>query len=69
MISATEFIRTMAGGSSSALLKCSDGRFYFAKQWTCNQWQSTRFLVYKLARCVGLPVPEAEVIQVDQWLD
>src|SRR5271157_1929984 len=71
MISATEFVYTMTGGSTSALFKCSDDGFYVVKfhgSASCNQSLSTRFLACKLARCVGIPVPEVEIIQVDQWL-
>jgi len=71
MIFATEFVCTMMGGSASALFKCSDNRYYVVKDQdsrSCDGLLSTRFLAGKLARWVGLPVPEVEIIQVDQWL-
>jgi hypothetical protein len=68
---ATEFVCTMKGRSASALLKCSTGHFYVTKcqEFTLsNQALGVAFLARNLARHVGLPVPEVEVIQVDQWL-
>jgi len=68
---ATEFVCTMKGRSGSALLKCSTGHFYVAKcqEFTVsNQALGVAFLARNLARYVGLPVPEVEVIEVDQWL-
>lgn len=71
MISATEFVCTFKGGPASALFKCSDGQFYkLTLRGVTSRSASlgTKFLASKLARLVGIPTPDTEVIELDQWL-
>ena len=61
----------MIGASSSALFKASNDRVYVVSLQDfllSNDWLASEFIARKLAYAVGLPVPDVELIQVDQWL-
>ena len=71
MISATEFVCTFRRSPGSALFKCSDGQFYiltFRELTSRSASLCTKFLTSKLARLVGLPTPDVEIIELDQSL-
>lgn len=71
MISATEFVCMFKGSSTSALFKCSNGQFYVLKLEGLQYRSillSTKFLACKLARSIGLPSPDVEVVDINQWL-
>jgi HipA-like kinase len=68
---AVQHIRRMRGGAQSHLMRCADGHYYVVKfqnnpqhtrVWV-NDWLGTR-----LAEMIGLPVPVADVVEVDPWL-
>jgi hypothetical protein len=65
---ALEHVRRMRGGAQSQLLRCSDGEYYVVKFQ--NNPQGVRILVNELlasilAKRLGLPVPEMEIVYVD----
>src|SRR5260370_5467406 len=71
MLFATEQIRRMRGGAQSALMRCSDGRYYVVKFQ--NNPQHRRILVNellgtRLAGRLGLPITPAEIIHGDRQL-
>jgi len=66
-LSAVEFIRRMRGGSQSKLMRCSDDEYYVVKFQ--DNPQGTRILANellatRLARRMGLPVPEPAIVDV-----
>lgn len=68
---AQQCIRRMRGGSQSHLMRASDGAYYVVK--FRNNPQHTRvlaneFLASRIGRCLGLPMPEVNVIEVSDWL-
>jgi hypothetical protein len=68
---AIQHIRRMRGGAQAHLMRCSDGYFYVVK--FRNNPQHLRVLANemfasRLAHLVGLPVPEGEVVEVNDWL-
>ena len=68
---AVEHVRRLRGGAQSHLLRCDDGDYYVVK--FKNNPQGVRILANemlagKLARTLGLPVPEPEVVEVSEWL-
>jgi hypothetical protein len=68
---AVQHIRRMRGGAQAHLMRCSDGHFYVVK--FRNNPQHLRVLANemfasRLAHSVGLPVPEGEVVEVNDWL-
>jgi hypothetical protein len=70
-LEAMRHIRRMRGGAQSHLMRCSDNNLYVVKFQ--NNPQHLRVLANemfatRLAQSVGLPVPQAEVVQVDDWL-
>src|SRR6267154_5740123 len=71
MLLATEQIRRMRGGAQSHLMRCSDGHFYVVKFRNNPQHLrvlANEMLASRLARFTGLPVPEGEVVEVNDWL-
>lgn len=70
-IQAVQHIRRMRGGAQSHLMRCADGHYYVVKFQ--NNPQHTRVLVNdwlgtRLAEMIGLPVPVADVVEVNPWL-
>jgi hypothetical protein len=70
-IKAIQHIRPMNGGSKAHMCKCSDGYIYIVKFQ--NNPQGNRTLVNDLlgallARYMGLPVPEAAIVEVTEDL-
>ena len=68
---AVEHVRRLRGGAQSHLMRCDDGHYYVVKFQ--NNPQGVRILTNemlgaKLARTLGLPVSEPEVIEVSEWL-
>jgi hypothetical protein len=68
---ATQHIRRMRGGAQSHLLRCSDGHYYVVK--FRNNPQHVRILANellgsRLAQWLGLPVPMAEIVEVEKSL-
>jgi len=68
---AQQHIRRMRGGSQSHLMHASDGAYWIVKFQ--NNPQHTRvlaneFLASRIGRCLGLPMPEVQVIEVSDWL-
>lgn len=71
VITATEHIRPMRGGSQPHLMRCSDGHFYVVK--FLNNPQGSRIVVNeyiagKLAELLGLPCPETCLVDVKKEL-
>jgi hypothetical protein len=70
-LSAVQHVRRMRGGAQAHLMRASDNNFYVVKFQ--NNPQHPRVLandliVTRLAERVGLPVPQTEVIEVEDWL-
>lgn len=70
-IQAVQHVRKMRGGAQAHLLRASDGNFYVTKFQ--NNPQSIRilaneYLATKLGQALGLPMPDARVIEVSDWL-
>ena len=70
-IQAVQHIRRMRGGAQSHLMRCADGHYYVVKFQ--NNPQHTRVLVNdwlgtRLAELIGLPVPVADIVDVNPWL-
>src|ERR1051326_2840708 len=70
-IYAVQHVRRMRGGSQAHLLRASDNYFYICKFQ--NNPQDIRVLVNeylatRLAAVLGLPVPEAAIVNVPEWL-
>jgi hypothetical protein len=70
-IQATKYIRRMAGGSQSHLLRCSDGQDYVVKFQ--NNPQGSRTLANDLlgtllAKYLGLPVTDVAIVDVGEEL-
>ncbi len=68
---AVQHIRKMRGGAQAHLMRAADGNFYVVKFQ--NNPQHIRvlandLLASKLGLRIGLPMPEAEVIEVGDWL-
>ena len=66
-----QHVRKMRGGSQAHLMRGSDGGYWVVKFQ--NNPQHLRILanemfVSRLGRQLGLPMPEAEVMEVSQWL-
>lgn len=68
---AVQHIRRMRGGSQAHLMRASDGAFYVCK--FKNNPQHLRVLANemfatRLGLWLGLPMPQVEVIEVNDWL-
>ncbi len=68
---AIEHIRRMRGGAQAHLMRCDDGGFYVVKFQNNPQHLrvlANEMLATRLAARLGLPVPHAEVIEVNAEL-
>jgi hypothetical protein len=68
---AVQQVRRMRGGSQSQLMRASDGNFYivkFTNNPQCKRILANELIASRLGSLLGLPVPEANVIEVDEWL-
>lgn len=70
-VTAVQHIRRMRGGAQGQLMQGADGHIYVVKFQ--NNPQHTRvlaneLLATRLAQAIGLKTPEAEVIEVTEWL-
>ena len=68
---AVQHVRRMRGGAQAHLMRASDGHFYVVKFQNNPQHRrvlANELLATRLAERVGLPVPVAEVIEVEPWL-
>jgi len=68
---AVEHLRRMRGGSQSHLMRCSDGNLYVVKFLNNPQHRrvlANEILAAGLAELVGLPVPQTELVEVDETL-
>jgi hypothetical protein len=71
VILATQFVRKMRGASHAVLLRCSDRHYYVVKlQGNPHHTRvlANEYLASKLASHLGLPVPEVDIVEVDQRL-
>jgi hypothetical protein len=71
VLQAVQHLCPMRGGSQSQLMRASDGAFYVVK--FKNNPQHVRvlaneFIAGRLARLLGLPVPEVRIVEVSEWL-
>jgi len=70
-LQAVQHIRKMRGGSQSHLMQASDGNYYIVKFTNNNQCKrvlANEFIASRLGRILGVPMPEASVIEVSEWL-
>lgn len=70
-IDAVQHVRRMRGGAQSHLMRAADGHYYVVKFQNNPQHLkvlANEFLATRLAERVGLPVPQTEIVQVDEWL-
>lgn len=61
----------MRGGSQSHLMRASDGGYWIVKFQNNPQHPrvlANAFLASRIGRCLGLPIPEVQVIEVSDWL-
>ena len=71
VLSAVQQIRRMRGGSQSHLMRASDGHFYITKFQNNPQHVrvlANEFLASRIGLRLGLPMPQAQVIEVSEWL-
>jgi hypothetical protein len=71
MVVAVEHIRRMRGGAQSHLMRCDDGGYYVVKFQNNPQHLrilANEMLATRLAGCMGLPVPRADVVEVRREL-
>jgi HipA-like protein len=70
-VAAVQHVRRMRGGAQAHLMRADDGHFYVVKFQNNPQHLrvlANEMLATRLAERVGLPVPLAEIVQVDDWL-
>ena len=70
-LSAVQHVRRMRGGAQAHLMRASDNNFYVVKFQNNPQHPrvlANDFIATRLAERVGLPVPQTEVIEVEDWL-
>lgn len=70
-VSAVQHVRRMRGGAQSHLMLAEDEHYYVVKFQNNPQHLkvlTNEYLATNLAKAVGLPVPEAEIIFVSDWL-
>lgn len=68
---AQQHIRRMRGGAQSHLMRASDGAYYVVKFQNNPQHArvlANEFLASRIGRCLGLPMPEVQVIEISDWL-
>jgi hypothetical protein len=68
---AVQHIRRMRGGAQGQLMLGAGGQLYVVKFQNNPQHArvlANEFLASRLALAVGLPVPEAELVEVSSWL-
>ena len=70
-LQAVQHIRRMRGGSQAHLMRASNSHYYVVK--FRNNPQDVRILANeylgtKLGTVLGLPMPEARIIDVSEWL-
>src|SRR5271157_1112180 len=68
---AVQHVKRMRGGAQGHLMRCDDGHYYVVKFRNNPQHErvlANEFLATRLAERVGLPVPAAEVVEVQPWL-
>lgn len=70
-IHAVQHVRRMRGGAQAHLMRGADGNFWVVKFRNNPQHLrvlANELLATQLAERAGLPVPVADVVQVDEWL-
>src|SRR5260221_1756896 len=70
-IHAVQHVRRLRGGAQSHLMRADDGHYYVVKFQNNPQHVrvlANELLATRLAERIGLPVPHADVIEVDAWL-
>ena len=70
-LSAVQHIRRMRGGAQSHLMRASDGHYYVVKFQNNPQHLkilANEMLASRLGQHLGLPLPEAALIEVSDWL-
>ena len=68
---AVQHVRRMRGGAQAHLMRCDDGHFYVVKFQNNPQHLrvlANELLATRLAKLVGLPVPEPAIVSVDDWI-
>jgi hypothetical protein len=71
MPTAVQHVRRMRGGAQAHLMRCDDGHFYVVKFQNNPQHLrvlANELLATRLAKLVGLPVPEPAIVRVDEWI-
>ena len=71
VVRAVQHVRRMRGGAQAHLMRTGDARFYVVKFLNNPQHRrvlANELLASRLAAELGLPVPEAEIIEVGEWL-
>lgn len=70
-VDAVQHVRRMRGGAQAHLMRAGDGHYYVVKFQNNPQHLkvlANEFLAARLAQQVGLPVPDAEIVNVTEWL-
>lgn len=70
-VDAVQHVRRMRGGAQGHLMRADDGHYYVVKFQNNPQHLkvlANEFLASRLAEYLGLPVPAAEIVSVDEWL-
>lgn len=70
-VNAVQHVRRMRGGAQAHLMRAADGHYYVVKFQNNPQHLkvlANEFLATRLAQQAGLPVPDAEIVTVDEWL-
>src|SRR5437868_13961735 len=71
MPTAVQHVRRMRGGAQAHLMRCDDGHFYVVKFQNNPQHLrvlANELLATRLAKLVGLPVPDPAIVRVDGWI-
>jgi hypothetical protein len=70
-VEAVQHVRRMRGGAQAHLMRADDGHFYVVKFQNNPQHLrvlANELLATRLAERIGLPVPVAEIVKVEEWL-